>query len=176
MKPTTRDGILRGGSATSIRLLILVAAGISIYLLSVSLSGRNAVGCGPGSSCDEVLWSNWAYVLGIPVSALALLVDLTLLLTTFSCGAKSTPKQRRAAWEILIPCSLLVVGGAMWFVALQAAEPHRPTHHKQRTGDENLPRGAALSGRGLRAARKCGEQQREIDEQRERAHRDSQHV
>ena len=125
MKPTTRDGILRGGFAALVRLLILIAAGVSAYLLSVSWSGGHVVGCGPGSACDAVLQSRWAYVFGLPVSVLALLVDLALLLTTFSCGAKSTPKQRRAAWEILAPCSVLVLGSALWFVALQAFVLHR---------------------------------------------------
>ena len=120
MKPTTRDGILRGGMAVLIRLLLLAAAGISAYLLSVSLSGGTAVGCGPGSGCDEVLKSRWAYVLGVPVSALALVVDLGLLLTTFACGPKSSVKQRRGAWEILAPGAVLVLGAALWFVALQA--------------------------------------------------------
>src|SRR4051812_43627050 len=125
MKPATRDGILRGGTAALIRLLIAAAAGISAYLLSISLSGGSAVGCGPGSGCDEVLHSRWAYVFGIPVSSLALVVDLALLVTTFSCGWKSTPKQRRGAWEIIVPCSVLVVGAALWFVALQAFVLHR---------------------------------------------------
>jgi uncharacterized membrane protein len=125
MKPTTRDGILRGGMAVLIRLLILVAGGISAYLLSVSLSGGSAVGCGPGSACDEVLQSRWAYLFGIPVSALALAVDLALLVTTFSCGSRSSPKQRRGAWEILVPCSVLVLGAALWFTAVQALVLHR---------------------------------------------------
>jgi uncharacterized membrane protein len=119
MKSTTRDGILRGGHAVMIRLLLLAAAGISGYLLSVSLSGGQVVGCGQGSSCDAVLQSRWAYVLGLPVSALALVVDLALLITTFSCGPKSTPKQRRRAWEILTPGAVMVLGAALWFTALQ---------------------------------------------------------
>jgi uncharacterized membrane protein len=125
VKPTTRDGILRGGTAATVRLLLIAAAGVSAYLLSLSLSGGSAVGCGPGSACDEVLQSRWAYVLGIPVSALALAVDLTLLLATFTCGRTSSPKQRRGAWEILVPCSILVLGAALWFVALQAFVLHR---------------------------------------------------
>ena len=83
------------------------------------------MGCGPGSSCDAVLQSPWAYVLGLPVSALALVVDLALLLTTFACGPKSTPKQRRGAWEIIVPCALLVFGAALWFIALQGLVLHR---------------------------------------------------
>ena len=43
MKPNPRDGILRGPTALLVRLLILVAAGVSAYLLSVSLSGGSAV-------------------------------------------------------------------------------------------------------------------------------------
>lgn len=119
MKSTTRDGILRGGLAVLLRLLLLAAAGISAYLFSVSLSGGTAVGCGPGSGCDDVLKSRWAYVLNVPVSALAILVDLSLLLTSFACGPKSTPEQRRKAWQILTPGALMVLGAALWFVALQ---------------------------------------------------------
>ena len=119
MKPTTRDGILRGGAAKTIRLLLLAAAGISGYLLAVSLSNGQVAGCGTGSSCDAVLQSRWAYVLGLPVSTLALIVDLALLFTTFSCGAKSTIKQRRGAWEILAPGAVMVLGAALWFTALQ---------------------------------------------------------
>lgn len=119
MKPTTRDGILRGGAAKTIRLLLLAAAGVSGYLLAVSLSHGQVAGCGQGSACDAVLQSRWAYILGLPVSALALVVDLALLLTTFSCGPKSAPKQRRGAWEILAPGAVLVLGAALWFTALQ---------------------------------------------------------
>jgi uncharacterized membrane protein len=125
MKSTSRDGVLRGGRAAVIRLLILAAGGISAYLLSVSMSGGRAIGCGPGSGCDEVLGSRWAYVLGVPVSALALVVYLALLVTSFSCGPKSTPKQRRGAWEIMVPGAVLIFGGALWFTALQAFVLHR---------------------------------------------------
>lgn len=119
MKSTSRDGALRGGYAAFVRLLLLAAAGVSAYLLSVSMSGGNAVGCGVGSSCDEVLHSRWAYVIGLPVSVFALLLDGALLLTTFSCGAKSSPQQRRKAWELLLPGALLLLGGALWFIAVQ---------------------------------------------------------
>ena len=125
MKPNPRDGILRGPTALLVRLLILVAAGVSAYLLSVSLSGGSAVGCGPGSSCDEVLQSRWAYLFRLPVSALALVVDLALLLATFGCGPKSTPRQRRGAWELIVPCAVLLFGAALWFTALQAVVLHR---------------------------------------------------
>jgi uncharacterized membrane protein len=120
MKPTHRDGILRGGMALLIRLLILSAAGISAYLLSVSLRGGTAVGCAPGSACDAVLQSRWAYVFGMPVSALALIVYLALLVATFSLGAKTTPKQRRGSWEIVVLGALLVLGAALWFMGVQA--------------------------------------------------------
>jgi len=41
------------------------------------------------------------------------------LLMTFSCGSKATPQTRRKAWELALPASILVLGGALWFVALQ---------------------------------------------------------
>jgi uncharacterized membrane protein len=119
MKSTHPDGVLRGRYGLTIRLLLLLAIGVSGHLLSVSLSGGTAIGCAPGSACDQVLNSRWAYVLGIPVSALALLVDGALLLITFSCGPKSSPRQRRKAWELMLPTAMLVIGGALWFIALQ---------------------------------------------------------
>jgi uncharacterized membrane protein len=121
MKPSSpRDGVLRGGTALLVRVCLLIAAAISGYLLSLSLGGGNAVGCAPGSSCDEVLQSRWAYVFGLPVSGLALIVDLALLLTTFACTPKSSVAQRRGAWEIIVPCAVLVLAAAVWFTALQA--------------------------------------------------------
>lgn len=125
MKSTTRDGILRGGHAALIRLLLLAAAGISGYLLSVSLGSGQVAGCGQGSSCDAVLQSPWSRVLGVPVSAFALIVDLALLLTTLACGPKSAPRQRRGAWEILAPGAVMVLGAALWFTALQVFVLHR---------------------------------------------------
>jgi len=122
--PAYRDGTLTGGTAAFIQLLILAAGGISAYLLSLSINGGQAVGCGVGSSCDEVLKSNWAYLLGIPVSAFALAVDATLLVTTFFCDAKSKPAQRRVAWKILMPGSLFILAGALWFIAVQALILH----------------------------------------------------
>lgn len=119
MKSTTRDGVLRGGYAAAIRVLLVVAATVSAYLLAKSLSGDNVIGCGPGSDCDVVLSSRWSKVLGLPVSLFALLVDAGLLLATFSCAAKSSPKQRRKAWELMLPGALLLLGGALWFIALQ---------------------------------------------------------
>lgn len=120
VSPKTRDGVLRGPWALVIRLLLVIAAGVSAYLLSVSLTGGSVVGCGPGSDCDSVLQSRWAYFLSIPVSVFALLVDGILLLSTFSCGKRSTPAQRRKAWELLLPGALLVLGSALWFTGLQA--------------------------------------------------------
>ena len=43
-----------------------------------SLSGGAAAGCGPDSSCEDVLTSKWAYIGSIPVSGLAIPVYLVI--------------------------------------------------------------------------------------------------
>jgi hypothetical protein len=66
-----------------------------------------------------VLHSRWAYWFGIPVSGIALLVYGAIFTVTFRLGLKSPPLLQRKAWAVLIPCAIVVVGAALWFVCLQ---------------------------------------------------------
>ncbi len=101
------------------RALLAVAAILAGYLAWNSLSGGSLPGCGPSSGCDKVLQSRWAYWLGIPVSLPALLVYLGLLVESFSVRSSATPEQRRRAWLMIVGLSVLIMGAALWFVALQ---------------------------------------------------------
>jgi uncharacterized membrane protein/protein-disulfide isomerase len=103
-----------------IRLLLLVALIISVYLASLSLGGGGLpIGCGPASDCDRVLGSKWAYWLGVPVSVLAVVVDLLALVSTLMLKPKSPAVGQRRAWDVLLLCALLLIGGAVWFVSAQ---------------------------------------------------------
>lgn len=103
---------------SGVRLLLLIAAGVDAYLLSVSAAGGAVAGCGPESNCHVVLNSRWAYWLGVPVSAPALLVYALLFTGTFWLDGKSEAN-RNAAWRLLFPLSVAVIGAGVWFVALQ---------------------------------------------------------
>jgi uncharacterized membrane protein/protein-disulfide isomerase len=102
-----------------IRLLLLVALVISAYLASLSLRGGLPVGCGPQSDCDKVLTSRWAYWLGVPVSVFAVVVDLLAFLSTLMLKPKAPAVGQRRAWDILLPCALLLIGAGIWFVSVQ---------------------------------------------------------
>ena len=61
-------------------LLCAVALVLSVILTLHSLSGMGLVGCGTGSSCDQVTASRWSLVMGfLPVSSLAVGAYLALL-------------------------------------------------------------------------------------------------
>ena len=119
LKHSPREGILHPQWLLAIRALVLVAFGISSYLLVVSLQGMRAVGCGPDSGCDKVLHSRWAYWFNIPVSLFALATYFTIFAITFRLQKNTPVPQQRKAWSVLIPCSVLVIGAALWFVVLQ---------------------------------------------------------
>src|SRR3569833_1792027 len=67
--------------------LILIALSLSAYLSWHFLSGNTVIGCGGGSSCDDVLNSRWSAVGGsLPVSGLAAGAYLAMLVASFSLG------------------------------------------------------------------------------------------
>jgi uncharacterized membrane protein/protein-disulfide isomerase len=116
---TDIEGITSPGLVFAVRLLILAALAISAYLASVSLGGGLPIGCGPQSDCDKVLGSKWGYWFGVPVSVFAIVVDLLILISTLALKPKAPAVAQRRAWAVAVPCALLVIGGAIWFVAVQ---------------------------------------------------------
>ena len=107
------------------RWLILVQAllGVAVigagYLAWVSISNGALAGCGPGSGCDKVLQSRWAYWLTLPVSIPAVLVYLALLGGTILVRKGSSSDEERGAWAAIIPLAVVVAGAALWFIGLQ---------------------------------------------------------
>jgi uncharacterized membrane protein len=98
---------------------LVLAMAMAGYLAWASLSGGSVAGCGPESGCDKVLQSRWAYWLGIPVSVPALVVYAGLLAATFGIRSGVSTAHQKRTWSRIIVLSALVIGAAVWFVALQ---------------------------------------------------------
>ena len=110
---------LKPGRVRLVSALVLVAMAISAYLLAVSLAGGATAGCGPDSNCHEVLSSRWAQWLGVPVSALALVVYAGVL-TALQIARSTRPTARRQRAEAgLVMLATMVAGAALWFVGAQ---------------------------------------------------------
>lgn len=101
------------------RLLIVAAMAIAGYLLWLSADGLALAGCGPGSGCDQVLHSRWAYWLGIPVSALALLSHGGFLAGTLLATHCNGGFRRNAGRVVVVMTGVMIVGAAIWFIAVQ---------------------------------------------------------
>ena len=101
------------------RLLLLVAASGAGYLAAVAFANGPLAGCGPGSGCDKVLSSRWAYWLDIPVSVPAVVVYLALFVASFLLQRKRSADDQRGAWMLAIGLSIVIAGAAVWFVGLQ---------------------------------------------------------
>jgi|GEM_PF-3716165 len=97
------------------RLFLGVCACISLYLASIAL-GRTALpGCDTGSACQEALESPWAFVFGMPVSFVGLLLySFTLL------RSEAFVRRDRSAAGLQAGMAIsAVVAGAVWFSAVQ---------------------------------------------------------
>src|SRR5881409_2088356 len=112
-KHSPQDGIIHPGLLFAVRLLVFGAIALAGYLLWVSLSGGTVAGCAPDSKCDKVLHSRWARCLGVPVSAIALLIYGAILAGTFRLRRAIPPAEQRKAWHWLIPCAVAVLGAAL---------------------------------------------------------------
>ena len=103
-------------AARALLLFALVGAG---YLAFTSISGSAVAGCGPGSGCNQVLSSRWAYWLGLPVSLLAMGVYLCLLVLSWTAVSTGSPARQVRSWLLVDACGGLVIGAAGWFGFLQ---------------------------------------------------------
>ena len=98
-------------------LLSVVALVLSIVMALHSLRGTAMIGCGAGSSCDNVLGSRWSSLLGvIPVAGLAAGVYLAILLCLLFVRDKEIAP---LAWKILLVLGGAILGSAIWFFILQ---------------------------------------------------------
>ena len=89
------------------------------YLAWFAIAHGPLAGCATGSGCHQVLQSQWAYWLNIPVSVPALLVYAGLLAATILARREASPDDERGAWAVVVSLSVIVAGAALWFVGLQ---------------------------------------------------------
>jgi uncharacterized membrane protein len=102
------------------QLLLLGAAGIAGYLLWYSITKKPLAGCGPGSPCDQVMGSSWAYWLSIPVTAPALAAYCALLASSVVlCAKNPSPGALTNAWRVIIFAGIAVLASAAWFTCIQ---------------------------------------------------------
>lgn len=114
------DELQLGAWFQIVRGLLVFASFITAYLAMISLAaGGQAPGCGPGSNCDKVLSSPWAYWLGIPVALPGLGLYGAFLFSTFLLKLDQLEKAKRVL-NMLTLCSFAILGAAVWFVGLQA--------------------------------------------------------
>jgi len=100
------------------RCCFLAASGLSAWLLWYALTQKPMAGCGPGSPCDRVMGSSWAYVLNVPVSAPARVVYLALLISSVSVTSRKATTRHRA-WNAGFCLGVLVLSSAVYFTWLQ---------------------------------------------------------
>ena len=97
------------------RLLLAVAAGVSLYLASM-VFGRTALpGCEENSVCQEMLQSHWAYTFGIPVSFLGCLLYSYTIMLSWSFVRRDRSLSGLAGGM----ATSTIVAAALWFTALQ---------------------------------------------------------
>ena len=99
------------GEWLAVLFLVFALAGLSIngLLLFQHLSGMRIAGCGAGGSCETMLNSQWAVVLGVPVSLAGVGVYLVLMIALL--GKKPL---------MASVCLGAILGAAVWFVFVQA--------------------------------------------------------
>lgn len=103
-------------------LLGLISLGLALsgYLSWHYLTGGQVIGCGVGSSCDDVLSSRWSSIAGVlPVSGLAAGAYLAMLVASFSIGPSTEVAVRRLAWGAILVLAGATAGSAIWFIIVQ---------------------------------------------------------
>ncbi|HEY4491522.1 MAG TPA: vitamin K epoxide reductase family protein, partial [Acidobacteriota bacterium] len=98
-----------------IGLLSLVALLLSAYVFWTTARGSNLAGCGEGSSCEEVLQTQWSSVLGLPVSLGAVFVYAAILVTSRRLARMDS----LLSWRVLLFLGTLAAGSGLWFLGLQ---------------------------------------------------------
>ena len=105
---SSQDRFVHPGILFTVRVLTAAAIVAASYLVWVSLSRSAVAGCGPDSSCDRVLHSRWSRWLGLPVSAIALLIYFAYMVLRDSISdidkrARITAVYNIFAYALLFP-------------------------------------------------------------------------
>lgn len=110
---------MSGGTVTlmAIALLNAIAAVLSLTLLRRA-GKRSLPGCAPGSACDELSRSRWAFVGPVPVTVPAALLYVSIAATALDL-AFHLPG-RPIARQVLSAQLYIAGGAALWFIGLQA--------------------------------------------------------
>ncbi len=105
----------------AMRVLCLLALGISGYLAWSAFQQSDVYGCGGGAvwDCGHVLHSRWSKWLGMPVSLPAAGVYSCLLVALAACSPKNRPETQKLGWAIVTVGALSAGIAAFWFVFLQ---------------------------------------------------------
>lgn len=107
----------------AMRILAVGGLGLGLFLSWVAFSNGPVPGCGMGSSftCDAVLVSRWAKWFGIPVSVLASMVYLALLVALAYVSPVNWESHRRRtalAFNVLLAGAVMLLCAGVWFVFL----------------------------------------------------------
>ena len=115
-----RGGVTRPQIWT-LRVLCLVAIGITGYLAWAGLTSSKVVGCGSGQlfNCGHVLQTRWSKWFFLPVSVPALMVHLTALAALAFCSPNAPIRRQRLGWSVATLCEFTAGLAAVWFTALQ---------------------------------------------------------
>ncbi len=103
--------------------LCALGLALSAYLSWHYLVGGTVIGCGGGSSCDQVLNSRWSAIgrgqTVLPVSSLAAGAYLAMLAASFFMGLSTETPVRHLAWRAMLVLAGAAAGSAVWFTFVQ---------------------------------------------------------
>lgn len=104
-----------------VRLLSLLALGVSGYLFTLSLSGGSVAGCSWSDAvdCDAAIASAWGKWFGVSVALGGLVCYAVMLVGSLLAGTKN-PRVDALGWRLLEFATPLALGAAVWFIAVQA--------------------------------------------------------
>ncbi|MAE66342.1 MAG: hypothetical protein CMJ18_18890 [Phycisphaeraceae bacterium] len=120
---SAKDRVVGATARWSMRLLALIALGVSALLFVIAVTEAKAPGCTGDSPCDAVLSSSWSYWMGVPVSALALANYVVMIVALFQLTSADMTR-RRVAWLVLIALSAATAGTAVWMTMVMYSKVH----------------------------------------------------
>ena len=103
---------------------MLIAIGISSYLMWVTLTASEVVGCTGGQlfDCSHVIYSKWSKAFGVPVSGLALVTYLGMIsAAVVTVSSRFTAATREFAWMIVTLLAVSAALAALYFIFLQVS-------------------------------------------------------
>lgn len=108
--------------------IVIICLVASVIMLLHSVNGTHLVGCGAGSSCDNVMGSRWAYIGRLPVSAVAVVTYVVFLVCLLFLSNGKKKEDLELDNVILIIMHVLggaILGAALWFSYIQIGILHQ---------------------------------------------------